>query len=67
MGLRWYVLSPLFVLANLLLLQVPDYASNLGELLGMGYPLRIAAGSLVLSKNDLRAATELCLTLNIKA
>ncbi len=45
----------------LLCVQIPDFASNLGELAGMGFPLPVATGALVVKKNDKRAASELCL------
>lgn len=44
------------------MLQVVDFCNNYTQLLGMGFAPTAAAGALVKTKNDLSAATELCLS-----
>jgi hypothetical protein len=42
--------------------QVVDFCNNYTQLLGMGFGPSIAAGALAKTKNDLSAATDLCLS-----
>mmetsp|Transcript_37676 Transcript_37676/g.95228 ORF Transcript_37676/g.95228 Transcript_37676/m.95228 type:complete len:193 (-) Transcript_37676:24-602(-) len=43
--------------------EVPDFASNYGQLGGMGYDMPVVVGALVRAKNDAGQATEMCLAL----
>lgn len=41
--------------------QVVDFCNNYTQLLGMGFSPAVAAGALVRTKNDVTAATDICL------
>jgi hypothetical protein len=44
--------------------QIVDFCNHYTQLQGMGFGPSLAAGALVKTKNDLSAATDLCLSLN---
>jgi hypothetical protein len=63
-GLACTDAGELLLLVDVLATQIVDFCNHYTQLLGMGFGPSLAAGALVKTKNDLSAATDLCLSLN---